>query len=295
MTTPIPYDLLRTWLFGPGADRAAHAAMQASGADALILDLEDFTPPGQRARARAALAEVLAGWRAAGAVTAVRINPLDAEGPQDLEAALAAGAQVIAYPMAALPEQMQALDAAVTAWEARQRLPAGLVTLLPVCETALGVVNVRALAAASPRVRAALLGTEDLANDLCAERTPQALELAAARGRFILDCRAAGIEPIDAPYTYGDTEGAVREAMAARGLGYRSKALVRPEHARALNRSLTPDAEALRRARAQVRAFEAARARGEERALLDGLWIEVPTYRNATRLLARAERLAARA
>jgi citrate lyase subunit beta / citryl-CoA lyase len=163
-----------------------------------------------------------------------------------------------------------------------------------VCETALGVVDVRAIAAGSPRIRSALLGAEDLAADLCAERQPDGLELDHARRRFVLECRAAGIEPIDAPYTFSDTEGAVREAGYARRLGYRSKSLVRPEHAGPLNAALTPDADALRRASALVAAFEAARARGEDRALVDGLWVEVPTYRNAQRLLERARRLIAR-
>jgi hypothetical protein len=109
-----------------------------------------------------------------------------------------------------------------------------------VCETALGVADVRAIAGASPRIHAALLGAEDLAADLCAERHPDALELEHARRRFVLDCRAAGIEPVDAPYTFSDVDGAVREARHARRLGYRCKSLVRPEHAAALNNAMTP-------------------------------------------------------
>jgi citrate lyase subunit beta/citryl-CoA lyase len=63
----------------------------------------------------------------------------------------------------------------------------------------------------------------------------------------------------------------------------------------ALHAAFTPDADELRRAQAITEGFEAARARGEERALVDGLWVEVPTYRNARRLLERAQRLSARA
>lgn len=284
-------ELRRTWLFGPGADAGAHAAMQGSGADALIIDLEDFTPPARREHARRLLHELLDMWRAAGFVTAVRINQLEEDGPADLAAAMKAGAHVIAYPMARSAAQMQALDRAIGEWEAQLGVAAGRTEILPVCETALGVADVRAIAAGSPRIHAALLGTEDLANDLGAERHPDGIELAHARARFLLDCRAAGIEPIDAPYTFSDAEGAVREARASRRLGYRSKSLVRPEHADALNRALTPDAAEVRRARAFVQAFEAARARGEDRALVDGLWIEVPTWRNARRLLDRAQAL----
>ena len=56
---------------------------------------------------------------------------------------------------------------------------------------------------------------------------------------------------------------------------------------------MTPSPEALARARAQVAAFEAARARGEDRALFDGQWLEVPTWRNALRLIERAPSIGA--
>lgn len=240
-------DLRRTWLFGPGVGDAVHAAMAACGADLLILDLEDFTPEPLRPKARQGLAGVLATWSAAGAVTCVRINALDsADGTQDLAAAMAAGAQVIALPMADDPAQMQALDRALVEHERAWQRPVGTTEILPVCETARGVVRVRELAAASARVRAALLGTEDLAADLGAERGPDGVELEHARRRFLLDCRAAAIEPVDAPYTYGDADGAAREAAHARRLGYRAKALVRPRTCRADQRRADAVAGGLR-------------------------------------------------
>jgi citrate lyase subunit beta / citryl-CoA lyase len=221
----------------------------------------------------------------------VRINQLDGDGTADLAAAMATRPDVIALPMAERAAQVAVLDDAIAHWEATLGIAHGTTEILPVCETALGVADLRLIAAASPRIRCALLGAEDLANSLCAERAPDGEELEHARRRFLLDCRAAGIEPIDAPFTFADVDGAVREARHARRLGYRSKSLVRPEHAAALNRALTPDADELRRAESIVAAFEAARARGEDRALVDGLWVEVPTWRNACRLLARAQRL----
>lgn len=327
-------ELRRTWLFGPGADGAVHEAMLASGADGLIFDLEDFTPPARRPEARSLLAGLVARCRAAGIVSAVRINALDGqgahagqgghggqdarapEGQADLEAAMRARPDVIAYPMAETAAEMCALDEAIGHWEQRLAAPGGgakhgdgahagghgatataapegHTEILPVCETALGVADVRLLAAASPRIRSALLGAEDLANDLRAERGADAVELDHARRRFVLECRAARIEPVDAPYTFSDVEGAVREALYARRLGYGCKSLVLPPHARALNDALTPGPAEVARAEALVRAFEAARERGEDRALFEGLWVEVPTYRNARRLIERASRLAA--
>lgn len=287
-------DLRRSWLFGPGADAEAHAAMLRSDADVLIVDLEDFTPPARRDAARANLASLLQRWRDAGRMTVVRINALDADGPVDLAAAMPASPDVVAYPMAVSATQMRDLDAAITQWEAKLGIAPGSTEILPVCETALGVVEVRSIVSASPRIRAALLGAEDLAADLGAERGADAVELDHARRRFVLECRAAAVEPIDARYTFSDAEGAVRECLYARRLGYRCKSLVRPEHAAPINAALTPNEEEVRRAGAIVQGFEAARARGEDRALVDGLWVEVPSYRNAQRLIARAQRLRAR-
>jgi citrate lyase subunit beta/citryl-CoA lyase len=279
--------LLRAWLFGPGADSAVHEAMLASGADVLIQDLEDFTPAARRDEARALAAGLFSRWRTAGARVCVRINALHQDGPLDLACVVPAKPDFIAYPKAATASDMRELDLAITVQEEQAGLVRGSIGILPVCETALGVVNLREIAAASPRIRYALLGAEDLAADLMAERSREAVELDYARRRFLLECRAAGIEPIDAPYTFTDAEGAALEARYARRLGYRAKSLVRTDHTAAILAALIPGDVQKEQARRIVKAFEAARARGEERALVDALWVEVPTYLNAKRLLAQ--------
>ena len=280
---------VRTWLFGPGADRAAHEAMSTSRADVLIQDLEDFTPPPRRDEARRMTAGLFARWRAAGARVCVRINSLDNDGPLDISHVVPAKPDFIAYPKASTASEMRELDRAISAAEKQARLTPGGIGVLPVCETALGVVSVREIAAASPRIRYALLGAEDLAADLMAVRSREAVELDHARRRFVLECRAAGIEPIDAPYTFTDVEGAAQEARYVRRLGYRAKSLVRPDHTMAILAALIPSESEKVQAHRMVEAFEAARARGEERALVDGLWVEVPTYLNAKRLLAQPQ------
>lgn len=284
-------ELRRTWLFGAGADADMHKAMAACGADVLIQDLEDFTPPARRPEARGLAAGLYDAWRGAGRMVCVRINRLGAGGEADLDAVLSARPDIVAYPKAAGADDMRTLDAELTRRERAIGLPQGSIELLPVAETALGVVTVREMAAASPRVRCALLGAEDLAADLCAERGRDAVELDHARRRFVLECRAAGIEPVDAPYTFADVDGAAAETAYARRLGYRCKSLVRPDHAAAINAVLTPSAEECGRAERIIAAFEAGRSRGEDRVLVDGLWIEVPMYATAQRLLARAARL----
>jgi citrate lyase subunit beta / citryl-CoA lyase len=278
-------ELRRTWLFGAGADSAMHDAMAASGADVLIHDLEDYTPPERRAEARALAPALYQRWREIGVLVCVRINPLESVGYIDLKSVMHARPDIVAYPKAANAFQIRALDVAITTHEAALGIERGATEILPVCETAQGVVNVREMAGASARVRCAMLGSEDLAADLGADRTREAVELHYARGRFILECRAAAIEPIDAPYTFADAAGAVDEARQARRLGYRTKGTVRPEHVGPVREALTPTVQEVAHARKITAAFEAARRRGEDRVLVDELWIDVPTYMNARRLV----------
>lgn len=282
----------RSWLFLPGGDLEALRGAPASGADALIQELEDFTPPALRPQARAASPDILHGWREAGRVACVRLNPWSGEGPLDLDAVMPGAPDVVMLAMTAAPAEVRALDAAIGAAERRLGLAEGATEIIPNVETAAALVQARDIAAASPRVTALLLAAEDLAADLGVERTREGRELDYARQRFLLECVAAGVVAIDRPYTFSDLEGLEADARAARALGYKAKSLVRPAHAMAINRALTPSrAEAARAAR-MVSAFEQARAEGSDRAEVDGLLVEVPTYRAACRLLARRAELA---
>jgi len=298
MTPPV--DLLRSWLFTGGVDTRSHEAACACGADVIGQDLEDFTPPALRPQAHALAARLYAQWRAAGALAAVRVNPLDPLDPldgggfADLAAVMPARPDIVMLPKTVSPEQIIALDAAIAREEARCGIAPGSTAIVPNVETAAGVVATGAIVRASPRIRACLVGAEDMAADLCAERGRDGIELVYVRSRFLVECRAAGVEPIDAPYTYADAEGCERETRMARRLGYRAKSLVRPEHAAIVNAVLTPSAAECAHAQRVVDAFEAARARGEDRVNVDGALIEVPAYLNAQRLLERARRLAQR-
>jgi citrate lyase subunit beta/citryl-CoA lyase len=188
---------------------------------------------------------------------------------------LAARPDLILMSKVETPEQVKALEAAT----------GGAVDLVPNVESAAGLLNTYLIGKASKRVAALLLASEDMVADLGTVRTRRGAELAYARARFLVECRAAGVEAIDCPYTFSDVKGAAADARYAKSLGYRMKSLVEPSHARAINRALTPD---VGRAKRIVAAFEKARAKGRERATVDGALIEVPVYAAAKRLLESA-------
>jgi citrate lyase subunit beta/citryl-CoA lyase len=265
----------RTWLFVPGADAEAHRVAARSGADVIVLELEDFTPPALRPKARSMARAAFDLWRNAGAVTAVRVNPLDSCGLEDLDGVLPARPQIVMMSKVDSPEQVRAL-AALT----------GEAELAPNVETALGLRNTFEIAKASKRIRALLVASEDMVADLGTARSRGGEELAYVRARFLAECRAAGVEAIDCPYTFSDVKGAVADARHAKRLGYRMKSLVDPAHAKAVNAVFTASPAELKKAKRIVAAFERARSRGEDRAKVDGALIEVPIYAAAKRLLA---------
>lgn len=265
----------RSWLFVPGADEAAHALAARSGADVIILELEDFTPPDLRPKARSLAGKAFALWRKAGATPAVRVNPLEGDGRQDLAGVLSARPDIVLMSKVATPRQVIALASATK----------GAVELVPNIESAAGLLRASDIARASKRVSALLVASEDMVADLGTERSRGGEELAYVRARFLVECRAAGVEAIDCPYTFSDVKGAVADARYAKRLGFRMKSLVDPSHAKAINAVFSPSAAKLRKARKIVAAFEKARAAGKERAKVDGALIEVPIYAAAKRLL----------
>ena len=281
----------RSWYFVEGGNDAALGSALDSGADVLIQELEDFTPPARRPHARAVSPEVIGRWKAAGVVAAVRINPLEDCGLDDLEAVMGGAPDAILLPKANDAEQIRRLDAAITDLERQNGITSGKTELVPNIELALGLLNTFSICRASTRVSACLVASEDMAADLGAQRSPDGGELDYVRARFHLECVAAGVVSIDRPYTWTDFAGVQADCLGARRLGYQAKSAVHAEHAAIINRTLTPSAEEIAGARRIVAAFESAQGAGQARVEVDGSLVEVPIYLNARRLLARAVEL----
>jgi citrate lyase subunit beta/citryl-CoA lyase len=277
-------------LFIAGADRFAHEQALQSRPDILAQDLEDFTPAPLKEKARQLSAGLFEQARERGIIPAVRVNPVDDMGRTDLAAVSPARPALVLLPKAENGGQIAALAAEIERLEALHGLPEGGIEIVPTVETAPGVINLKDIVGASPRIGSCVLGAEDLAADLMAVRSPAGDELAYVRSRFLLECRALRIELIDPPYTYSDAEGCEGEARRSRQLGYRSKSTVTPAHIAVLHRVFTPSADEVASAVRIVAAFETGRTRGEDRVLVDGLWIEPPAYLNAQKLLERARR-----
>ena len=288
-----PARFCRSWLFLEGANEAALSRASECGADVLIQELEDFTPSHLRPAARALAPDLYASWRAARRVVAVRVNPLDEDGMDDLAAVMRGAPDIVGLPKVAEPVHVTRLDEAVTRFEREYGIAEGSTALLPNIEFARGLIQTVAIAKASRRTAACLMASEDMAADLGAERGQDGVELAYCRQRFLVECVAAGVVAVDCPYTFSDTDGLARDTRWARRLGYVAKSIVAPAHASVVNSILSPDDDELARARRLVSAFESARAAGQGRVELDGALVEMPAYHTAKRLIARHEAMQA--
>lgn len=268
----------RTYLFVPGDRPERFDKARTSGADAVVLDLEDAVSPARKAAARDAIAAALGG----GTRWVVRLN--DAATPwfsDDLAllAAAPAGSVEVMLPKAESPAQVAAVRAV---------LPT--VPVLALIESALGVLQVDAVAAA-PGVSRLVFGTLDFALDLDIDITDDSAGLLHAAGRIALASRAAGLAAPVAGVTpeITDDRRLLADLAWARRLGFGAKLCIHPRQVAPLHQALEPDAASLDWAR-RVLAAVATSPEAHGAVQVDGRMVDKPVVRRAEALLARASR-----
>jgi citrate lyase subunit beta / citryl-CoA lyase len=275
----------RGWLFVPG-DRAPErlAKAVASGADVVIVDLEDGVAPPDRPAARTGLRAALA------AVTSpipvyVRVNALDEpDAGLDLEAIADLPFDGIVLPKC---EDAGVVGRLRRAWPRPAAPPASIVVLL---ETPAGVLAAPAIARADPAIVAVALGAEDLAVRTGIRRTPEGIEILTARSLVVLAAAAAGVWSLDTPsLELADPAAVERDARVAAGLGFSGKLLVHPRQVAPVRAAFRPTAGELERARAIVAAADVRGDRGDGAVAADGRMIDRPVVDAARRLLADGE------
>ncbi len=273
---------LRSLLFVPGDRPERFDKAAASGADAIILDLEDSVAAQAKPAAREAVARYLSG--PASVARFVRVNPLGSEGLAD-DLAAARGADGVMLPKAERAEDVATLVAA---------MGAHAVPVLPVAtETPLAVFGLGGYRAVAAQLAGLTWGAEDL---------PAAIGAASAReadGRYtppyevvrtlaLMGAHAAGVAAIETVYpAIKDGEGLA--AYAARGArdGFNGMMAIHPAQVAIINAAFTPNGAALAQARAIVAAFAANPGAGALQ--LDGRMIDAPHLKQAQAILARAD------
>ncbi|MDR5760562.1 CoA ester lyase [Caballeronia sp. LZ035] len=287
---------MRSFLFVPGHDSRKLLKALDSGADALILDLEDAVPEHEKAGARALCAEFVREYRERLPLF-VRVNALDSGLlPGDMAAVVQARPFGLVVPKCEDNGMLERVGHYLTALEARDGLLPGEVRLLPiVTETAASMTGIASYAQARhERLFGMLWGAEDLSADTGARASRRhdgayAAPFELARSLCLFGAVAAKANPIDAVFTdFRDHEGLARECEHAARDGFTGKAAIHPAQIEVINQWFTPSVDEVERAQRIVEAFRQAPQAGA--ISLDGKMLDRPHLRGAERLLARAGR-----
>lgn len=280
-------------LFVPGdrAERFAKAA--ASGADAVILDLEDSVAVESRDKARAAISAFLTASERPVPLW-VRINSVQsAAALADLAAVTPGRPDGIVLPKARNGEDVRQVDHWLAAFEAAHGFAGGTIKLVPmITETAQAMLSLPSFLPTPGRVVAMTWGAEDLATELGAAGNRDssgeyAMPYQIASAGCLYTAAAAGVAAIDTVDTeIKDLAAVESRARASRRAGYGGKLAIHPAQISALHAAFTPSAAEVEHARRVLAAFAAAPASGA--LMLEGKLIDRPHVLQAERILAAA-------
>lgn len=259
----------RTRLYLPGNTPKYFINAALHGPDAVILDLEDSVPPDEKEDARSLVRHALAELDFGTCERMVRVNSGEA-GAQDIASVAGAGADTLLIPKAEDPAEIAKIQADLK--------------LIPLLETAKGILRAGDIAAASPKVVAIAIGVEDYLSDIGATRAePDAL--AFALGQVLNAARANGVQALASVWT--DLEDAAGYELFARkmaGLGFEGVGCLHPSQIALAMRAFEPTPEEVAAAERIVGEYA---AKGGA-ILVDGRMVDAPVAARAHRLLSRA-------
>lgn len=288
--------LLRSFLFAPGNRPRMLEKVGHCGADAVIVDLEDAVPIAEKAATRPAVRAAVS------AITTcpvyVRINPLvaatgfsQAIGETDLSAIVCADLAGVILPKVEAPDDLQHAESLLSALERQGGLAPGMIDLIPIIETALGVHRAYEIAATGTRVRRLAFGAGDFTRDIGVSWSRREIESHYARSALVVASRAAGLEPpLDTVWVdLRDQRGLLRSARTAKQLGFQGKMAIHPGQVAPINAVFSPTEAEITFAQRVIDVFATAEAEGLASIQLDGRFIDYPIVEAAQRILTIAQ------
>lgn len=281
---------LRSILFSPASKQRVLDKVESLACDGVIVDLEDAVGAHQKHQARENLVSFGRAKGTGGRLFLVRVNaagtPWFAE---DLQAAIEAVPDGIVLPKVEGAADIAALACALD----RNREAAG-VAIVAMVESPLGVLNLREIATASPRMAGLILGPNDLLKDMGGIATPGREALTTAIGMTVLTARAYRLACLDGVYNaFSDAEGFRAECDQGRMMGFDGKTLIHPNQIDAANAVFGPTAAEIDVARRKIETFERARAEGAGITVFEGEMLEELHIVAAKALLEKSEMIAA--
>jgi len=255
--------------------------------DGVILDLEDAVAPDKKEEARFLVKNALRGIDFYGAERMVRINQGE-RGLTDLEYVIPHQVNMILLPKCEHPEQVVAVHQKIRSIQERfgHRDP---VWIMPIIESALGVINAYAIASAVPAVASLAIGLEDYTADLGTQRTTEGTESFMARSMVVNAAKAAGIQPIDSVFSdITDMTGLYENVKRSKSLGFEGMGCIHPRQIQVIHQGFAPSEAEIEKAKRIVLAFDEAEAKGLGVVALGSKMIDPPVVKRALKTIQEA-------
>ncbi len=252
--------------------------------DGIILDLEDAVAPAKKDEARLLIRNALRQIDFYGAERMVRINQIP-RGLDDLTYLAPHNVNLILIPKCETAEQVNQVDEKI-AQIAAQHSVTQPIYLMPIIESALGVVNAYQIAATSKNVVALAIGLEDYTADLGASRTKEGHESFYARSRLVNAARAAGIQAIDSVFSDVSDMEALRDVvLESKALGFDGMGCIHPRQIKVIHEFYAPSTQEVEKAQKIVRAFDQATEKGLGVVSVGSKMIDPPVVKRAQRTI----------
>jgi citrate lyase beta subunit len=282
--------LRRSVLFMPGDNARKIEKAARLPCDCVAIDLEDGVAASQKALAREVTASALRGIDFGARERLVRLNPASSDlHSDDLRETLLANPDGYIIPKVETPDDVREISHRMDKIAIGLGVLASQMRLWAVIETALGVMNLREIAQASPRLTALMFGAEDYAASVGATRTERGEEVLFARSAVVAAAAAYGLDAIDlVRFDLADPAGLEAECRFGRQLGYAGKMAIHPGQLDVINRAFSPNPDEIARAGRIVSAAAQYQAAGLGAFALDGRMIDAPVVKSAENVLARA-------
>ncbi len=279
--------LRRSRLYLPGNEPKFFVNAALHKPDCIILDLEDSVSPAEKDCARLLVRNALRHVDFGAAERMVRINQLP-EGIKDLRHIIPYNVHTVLIPKCESAGNVREVESEIEQLSTLHNIKK-TVLLLPIIESALGVVRAFEIASASDRICAIAIGLEDYTADIGVMRTKAGAESLYARSAIVNAAKAAGLQAMDSVFSdVSDDEGLRQSVMEAKGIGFDGKGCIHPRQIRIVHEAFAPTAEEIAYATRVVDAFKDAQRSGSGVVALGSKMIDAPVVKRAQRVLALA-------
>lgn len=276
--------LRRSRLYLPGNQPKYFINAGLHKPDGIILDLEDSVALLEKDAAKLLVRNALRSVNFYGSERMVRINQLP-KGIDDLNYIVPHNVQVILIPKCEFSEQVKEVEDEVKRLKKSFRVKNNIF-LMPIIESALGVINAYKIAIASKLNCALTIGLEDYTADIGTQRSEEGKESLFARSMVVNAAKAAGLQAIDTVYSDVSNMRGVRESvLEAKALGFEGKGCIHPRQIQVVHDAFAPTEKEIEQAKKIVEAYNEAEKKGIGVVSLGSKMIDPPVVKRALRIL----------